>query len=296
MSGTSWHALTLTLPEGLCDPLSGLLIDLGATGTWLDGDQLHGYFPLEVRPDEVAHAVAAWHGQLIACGVAAGPIECAWDTEAEGDWITAWQSHFHPTPVGRMLMVLPEWCPDRDAEGRIPIRIRPGRGFGTGGHDTTATCMERIEVFCNGRSGLENISVLDVGTGSGILAVAAKKLGCGRVTAFDNDPDAVANARDNMDLNGISDIPLFTGTTDAVRGQFDLVAANLLAHVIVEIMGELRRLLAPGGTLLLSGILNEQGDQIDTALAAHGLRAEQYVSRGMWLTIEAGAGATPRQP
>lgn len=281
----SWHALRLSPPRELVDPLSGLLIELGAIGTWQDGGDLVAYFPLAIHPDETSEAVRAclrhlWPG---------GPLpDLCWEREDEGEWITAWRNHFHPIPVGEHLMVLPEWEPDAAAHGRIPLRIRPGRGFGTGGHATTATCLKQIEKLIESNRSKSQLRVLDVGTGSGILAMAAARLGAGTVVAFDNDVDAVRNARDNLRLNGLEGrVHLFAGTIDAVSRGYDLIAANLLAHVIVDLMPHFVRLLAPGGTLLLSGILNEQGDRIEAALARSNFKVLDYFSSGIWMTLKA---------
>jgi len=265
-------------------------MQLGSTGTWQDGESLIAYFPSDTVPSEAGHAIEAWSGHFLSLNLLDAPLQAEWSTTDEADWITAWQAHFSPLPVGERLMVLPDWCPDSDARGRIPLKIKPGRGFGTGGHATTATCLETLEKRLTAAP-LPAPTVLDVGTGSGILAIGAALLGCTRVTAFDNDPDAVLNAQENARLNHVEDtVRLFTGTTDAVSGHYDIVLANLLAHVIVELMPELNRLLAPGGHLILSGILNEQVDQIDAALAANGLKAKDYISRGMWLMV---LGARP---
>ncbi len=286
MQQDTWHTLKVMSPRELTDPLSGLLMEMGANGCWANGDDLLAYFSTEYRPDEISHAIGAFFDHLTDEGVATREIEFVWETTEDGDWITAWKSHFKPLPVGETLIVLPEWEPDSAAGSRIPLKIIPGRGFGTGGHDTTALCLEALERLCKSRPDLADTALLDVGTGSGILAIAACKLGCGHVTAFDNDSDATGNARDNVALNGVK-IKLFTGTIETVTGEYALISANLLAHLIVEIMPHLARLLADGGTLVLSGILNEQSDTIDKALAANGLKASRYESRGMWLCVEA---------
>ncbi|MFQ5508983.1 MAG: 50S ribosomal protein L11 methyltransferase [Leptospirillia bacterium] len=278
----SWASLRINLPANLVDPLSGLLMELGAEGTWEDGSDLVAYFPISVHRDEVNHALAAWNGNLADCGVTLQTGKPHWEETLEGDWITAWQAHFVPIAVGGRLIVLPEWEPIEPYKDRLPIRIRPGRGFGTGGHDTTALCLKRLERVIVASPSPADLSVLDVGTGSGILAIAAHKLGAGTVTAFDNDPDAVDNARDNLQLNDCNGIELFTGTLDAVTGRYDLILANLLAHLIVEIAPALSAHLAPDGHLILSGLLNDQVDGVDAALAASGLRTVKYESRGMW--------------
>ncbi|MDH4229561.1 MAG: 50S ribosomal protein L11 methyltransferase [Nitrospirota bacterium] len=282
----SWFALRLWPPRELADPLSGLLIHMGASGTWQDGDSLLAYFASQTQPDEVGHAVSAWSGHFMDLGLLESALAVTWESPDNQDWATAWRAHFVSFPVGKRLMVLPEWEPLSTAADRLPIRIRPGLGFGTGGHATTATCLEVLENHLATLPHPDRATILDVGTGSGILAIAAARLGCRKVTAFDNDPDAVQNARENAELNDVSEtVRLFVGTTDAVQGQYDVVLANLLAHVIVELMPDLLRLTASGGRIILSGILNEQGDRVEAALAAHGLHVVEYLSRGMWLTI-----------
>lgn len=281
-----WPVLRLTPPPSLADPLSGLLADLGAVGVWQEGPALSAYFPPGTAREPVEAALARWEAEMAACGVPC-PLSPAWALEGQRDWITAWQAHFTPLPVGRRLIVLPEWEPVTSAGDRLPVRIRPGGGFGTGGHATTAACLERLEVLVTSRPDPGALSVLDIGTGSGILALAAARLGAGTVIALDNDPEAVANAADNRRLNGLPRVRLLVGTLDAVRGAFDLVLANLLAHVIVDLAPGLARRLAPGGRLIASGLLNEQGDRVEAALAAHGLKVVRHVSRGMWLTLEA---------
>jgi len=285
----AWHVLRLTPSPALADPLSGLLAELGAAGVWEDGPALAAYFPPGTAREPVDAALARWGADLAACGVPCS-LTPAWSLEPEGDWVTAWQAHFTPLPVGRRLIVLPEWEPLSTAGDRLPVRIRPGRGFGTGGHATTATCLERLEAFVTARPDRGALSVLDVGTGSGVLALAAARLGVGTVIGLDNDPDAVANARDNRTLNDLSRVHLLVGTLDAVRGPFDLVLANLLAHVIVDLMPDLARLLAPGGRVVLSGILSEQGDRVEEALSDNGLKVVGHFSRGMWLTVEGERG------
>jgi ribosomal protein L11 methyltransferase len=283
--------LRLRPPRPLADPLAGLLAELGATGVWHDGDTLVAYFPSAARRDEVDHALTAWGDHFEACGVAVPPLAPAWGEAEQGDWVTAWRDHFRPLPVGRRLIVLPEWSPSGAAGNRIPVRVRPGEGFGTGGHPTTAACLERLEAFLDGLPDPGRASVLDVGTGSGVLALAAARLGAGRVLAVDNDPAAIRNARDNRALNAADRVHLAVATTAAVRGPFDLVLANLLANLIVDLMPDLARLLAPEGRLILSGLLSGQGDRVEAALAAEGLKATAHVVRGMWMTLEAARAA-----
>ncbi len=283
MADDAWQRLELPAPPSSVDDLSDHLIELGATGTWQDGDRVLAYFPLTIPSTTIEQAVASWwaahQGQ-------SGPT-CQWQEEVEQDWVTAWQDHFEPLPVGRSLIILPEWHDLADAGERLPVRIRPGRGFGTGGHDTTATCLEMLEQRVMQSTDPAALSLLDVGTGSGVLAIAAGRLGIGQITAFDNDPEAIENAQDNLALNTPLSMTVYTGTLDGIETTHDIVMANLLAHVIVELLPDLTRVLAADGTLIVSGILSEQGDRVEAALTENGLTVTDHCHRGMWLTMAA---------
>jgi len=276
----TWGVLRIAPCGALGDPLAGLLMDAGALGIWEDGDALVAYFPQETDRAAVDARVAGWLGDL----ADGAPPAFAWGEEAARDWVTAGQDRFVPLAVGHRLIVLPEWAPPGAEGDRLPVRIRPGLGFGTGEHPTTAACLEALECVLETRPGA---SVLDVGTGSGILALAAARLGATRVLGLDIDPDALENARTNRDLNALSGVDLVLGGIEAVRGPFDVVVANLLANVIVELMPELARVLAPSGRLVLSGLLASQGDRIEAALAKFGLVPAAYDTRAGWLTLEA---------
>jgi ribosomal protein L11 methyltransferase len=197
----------------------------------------------------------------------------------EIDWVEAWKVHFQPIPVGERLMIVPAWL-EPDTAGRIPIRIDPGMAFGTGTHPTTQLCLELIETIQKSVPDPGATEVIDVGCGSGILSIAAAKLGARRALGVDTDPDAIAAARENARLNGVSErLELEVGSlADIQGGQFNLhkaplVLANILAPVIVQLLREgLGDLLTPGGYLVLSGILEEQSPEVESALSKNGLQ------------------------
>lgn len=288
MSGP-WGLLRVAPCGALADPLSGLLVAAGALGTWQAGDALLAYFPPGTRKDTVEARVAAWLGHLV--GPDSEPPALRWEEAPETDWTAAARDRFVPIPVGRRLVVLPEWSPPESAGDRIAVRIRPGTGFGTGDHPTTAMCLEALERALDARAA--PCAVLDVGTGSGILALAAARLGAGPVVALDTDPDAIANARANRALNALPGVGLVGGGIEALRGTFDVVLANLLANLIVDLVPDFRAVLAPGGRLVLAGLLTDQGDRVEAALVANGLAAVGYEARAGWLTLEAEALETP---
>jgi ribosomal protein L11 methyltransferase len=285
---TGWRVLRIAPCRALGDPLAGLLVEAGALGTWEDGDALVAYFPEKTERDAVDSRVGTWLGHLSD----GGPLPTlAWSEEPGKDWVTASREALGPVPVGRRLVVLPEWAPEGAGGDRLSVRIRPGAGFGTGAHPTTAACLEALERALDAQP---NAAVLDVGTGSGVLALAAARLGAERVVGVDIDPDALANARDNRALNALPGVALVLGGIEAVRGPFDLVLANLLANVIVDLLPALAGVLAPGGRLVLAGLLTSQGDRIEAALAAEGLAATTYDARAGWLTLEAGRPGAPQ--
>ncbi len=187
-------------------------------------------------------------------------------------WATQWREHFHPQPVGRRLLVCPPW--DRgegqaEFTGRLRIVIDPGQGFGTGQHASTALALELLEQALSG--GGPPARVLDVGTGSGILAIGACLLGAGEALCIDVDAVVMPEVRRNFALSGIANPPhLIHGGPQAVRGAFPLVLANLTAPVLLECAEDLTRLTLPGGHLILSGILTTEFPAVEAAFCPLG--------------------------
>jgi ribosomal protein L11 methyltransferase len=192
----------------------------------------------------------------------------------ELNWIETWKQHYHPIAIGARLMVIPAWIDDFPPE-RIPIRIEPGMAFGTGTHPTTQLCLALAESQVR-----PGEPVIDVGCGSGILSVAAVKLGASHALGVDIDPEAIASASQNARLNGASDqIELGVGSVIEVRaGRFSirqapLVFANILAPIIIRLLKDgLAELVEPGGAMIFSGILAEQEEMVLQAAQTYGLR------------------------
>ena len=214
---------------------------------------------------------------------------------ADEDWANAWKEHYRPFRLGRRLVIWPAWL-DRESavdarSDDIVLTHDPGMAFGTGLHPTTQGCLQALEQIV--RPGM---SVLDAGTGSGILAIAAVKLGASTVAAFDTDALAVRATQDNAARNTIGDgINVWRGELDSVtaqtgRAQWDVVVANILAPVIIGLLTDkgLLNLVAPGGQLVLSGIIEEQAPDVAAALTAVGGQVEQTITAGDWVTLIAG--------
>lgn len=170
-------------------------------------------------------------------------------------WATMWKGRFEPLTVGERFLIVPPW--NRASQpGRISIVIQPGQAFGTGHHATTSGALAAVEQLCAGR---KFASGLDVGTGSGIIAIAMKLAGVGKITAIDSDALALENARENARLNALARrISFSTTPLDRVRGRFDLVVANILSSVLIRLAADLKRVLARRGRLVLGGILKRE--------------------------------------
>ena len=210
----------------------------------------------------------------------------------EVNWVDAWKEHYHPIPVGEGLMIVPAWL-QPETGGRLPIRIDPGMAFGTGTHPTTQLCLALTETFFRQNEG--NPRVLDIGCGSGILAVAALKMGARHALGVDIDPLAVEASSQNAALNAVGEgLELGVGSVAEVkRGVFslqqgELVFANILAPVLVRLLDEgLGDLVFPDGWLVLSGILAEQSPEVEDALVRHNLELLERRQAGDWVALAA---------
>lgn len=208
---------------------------------------------------------------------------------ADQNWMEAWKQHYKPILIGERVIIVPAWMESPDPD-RVAIKIDPGMAFGTGTHPTTQLCLELMEKEFDTR---RPAHIIDVGCGSGILSIAAIKLGATTALGIDIDAGSVQNSRENADSNGIGDeFILGVGSVDEIRsGQFafdraPLVVANILAPVIVRLFdGGLADLMEPNGAIILSGILQEQEGRVIEAAQAQGLRLNERRQMGDWVAL-----------
>lgn len=199
----------------------------------------------------------------------------------EKDWAEYWKRFYKPLRLGKRLVVRPSW----EAYERLPddlvIDLDPGMAFGTGTHETTALCVELIEKHYQGGK------VLDLGTGSGILAIAAARLGANEVLAIDIDPLAVRTAQENVDNNKLSAaVSVRRGDLlQGISGVFDFAVANILADVIIMLCGPLRQRLKPGAVFVCSGIIRQREEDVRAALEAAGYAPLDRLDRGEWVAL-----------
>jgi ribosomal protein L11 methyltransferase len=212
---------------------------------------------------------------------------------ADQNWMEAWKQHYKPIPIGQRLMIVPAWL-DSPEPDRIPIKIDPGMAFGTGTHPTTQLCLALMEnYFVRAKQRPVPLHVIDVGCGSGILSIAALKLGANLVLGVDIDPESVKNSRENADTNGIgAELILGQGSVrEIIDEKFaiksaPLVVANILAPVIIRLFdAELAHLVDPNGAIILSGILQEQEQNVIEAAQAKGLRMNEKSQMGDWVAL-----------
>ena len=208
-------------------------------------------------------------------------VECS-DLHEE-DWAEGWKKYYHPIHIGR-LSIVPAWEEYREKEGEVVVRMDPGMAFGTGTHETTRLVISLLEEELAGGE-----RVLDVGTGSGILAICARKLGAASCAAYDIDPVAVKVARENFRENGCPDISV--GVSDLLRGvsleggAFDICLANIVAEILCRMAPDLPRCLTSGGRVIVSGIVRDKAEEVDTAMKAAGFERTNARFENDWVAM-----------
>jgi ribosomal protein L11 methyltransferase len=298
-----WSKFSARVPVELAEALGERCIALGAPGVVVDERSLRrtstggasvprrdaarftAYFPPRVDRQRIEAELRAALDALAAEFPAARRRAIRVEPFRPAPYDRAWRTHFPPLRIGRRLLVAPSWSRARElaplASGRIVLRVDPARAFGTGHHPTTRGCLVAIERACAAgapRSGL------DVGSGSGILAVAMRALGVARVVAVETDPVARDATHACAVANGFPEVRV-AASLGRVRGAFDLVVANLYAGLLVELARPLASRVRAGGALIVSGLLASQEDAVRQALAAAGLALVRRECRSTWSTL-----------
>jgi ribosomal protein L11 methyltransferase len=285
MTGT-YQTLTVDVPETEAEAAQDLLHEAGAMGLEVrdrSGPLMPGIrvpTPGEtilVAYFEDADSAEAARAQLAETFPSA---RLHLEEEQQQDWSNAWKAHIKSVQVGR-LWVGPPWDAQHAPADKVRLVIEPKMAFGTGDHPTTSLCLGAVDAYMAAHPGA---SVLDVGTGTGVLAIAAKRLGASRVVGTDNDPVAVELARENAEVNGAAEVELSGKELTQVEGDFDLVVANILANTLIE--------LAPlivakvKDKLLLAGVLSHQKADVEAAYVNLGLVAEPGAQQGEWVRLD----------
>jgi ribosomal protein L11 methyltransferase len=263
------------------------MIDEGQEYRVLSGQpvKVHAYLPIDGKEEQARQQVAQglWHLSNL------GP-QFVGDLQTrivhEEDWANAWKDYYHVTHIGQRLVIRPSWRDYTSNDNEVVLELDPGMAFGTGLHPTTRMCLEQLEQRT--RPGMR---ILDVGTGSGILALAAAKLGAASVHCIDNSSVAVESATANAVINHLSDrITVTLGVLDEVEatrlaGQYDLVLANIIARVIGSIAHNFAQVLVPGGIVITSGIIEDRRHEAEQPLLAAGLKRVDQAIIDDWVTL-----------
>ncbi len=275
------------------DAVSSLFEEAGASGTVIEdpaliNDYIHSglwdytdipeqkdtsvvtvkaYLAADDSLDEKLASIRAGLDEIAARGVDTRPAEFFTARVQDEDWANSWKAYFHTDKVGERIVIQPSWEEYDPQEGEVVLRLDPGAAFGTGTHPTTAMCLRAMEKLIK-----PGMTVFDVGTGSGVLAIAAAKLGAKEVRAVDYDATAVRVARENIEANGVSDV-VSTAESDlfsAIPGRAGLVTANLIADLVIRLLPDLGAHLETGGALLASGIIESRAQEVREAAETAG--------------------------
>ena len=305
--GDRWLEVTLPVPAERLDRVCNLLTANGMTGLVVEeeGDFLRFLEQNRQYWDYVDEGLAARmkgasrvkfyvpdseEGQRQLRQYLAGLEEYEPQTVSlrEEDWATSWQKYYQPIPVGNRVYIVPDWMRGEPVpDGRVPLYLNPGLTFGTGAHPTTQLCLELLEEVI--RPGDQ---VLDLGCGSGILAIAALALGASRAVGVDIDPKAADVAFENAALNGIGADRLSVYAGDVLSdkklaarlgpGQNRVVLANIVADVIIPLSAKAGEFMTPAGVFLTSGVIDGREDEVRAALEADGFAVVKHLERGGW--------------
>lgn len=310
----NWTEVKIYTTTAGIDPLTGSMLDLGLQGFMIEDAQDFDEFLHDTTPhwDYVDQAVMEKMKdcetcvtiyvadnpqgmeelmqvrQILACLKAQDPdgkygrLELEMKDVDEEDWSNAWKKYYHPVQVGEHLVVCPSWeAYDRQPDD-VVLTLNPGMAFGTGTHDTTRLCMELLEKYITPQD-----TVLDVGCGSGILAITAALLGANKIIGCDIDEVAVKVAGENAALNGVQDrIAFHQGDlTSQVEGSFQIICANIVADVIIRLSEDVGRYLAKDGIFITSGIIDTREQDVLNALEQNGFQVIERRTSGGWVAL-----------
>ena len=286
------EVLSRYVPGGVVVESTAISPELEGEGHPIGPLHVRGYLPQDEQLEEKREQIERG---LYFLGRIHPLPEAQFTSIDEVDWSQSWKQNFRPVPVGERLIIVPSWLQSPD-ESRIPIRLNPGMAFGTGTHPTTQLCLEILETRFLQENGFLDLDVLDIGCGSGILSIAALKLGASRAFGVDTDPDSIPIAEENAANNDAAEQASFAvGSVAAVQEgvfpvrQAPVVVANILAHILIELLDAgLGDLVAPQGELILSGILEEQLAEMQTAVQNHGFHVVDKQQIKDWVALRVG--------
>ncbi|CAM2077767.1 MULTISPECIES: 50S ribosomal protein L11 methyltransferase [Clostridia] len=310
MDGTWIEVRVITKSEAL-EPISGIFYSLDCKGvaiedpedilgreqgplTWDFADinvlehkgkvaVVKAYFAEEDNIEDVLQYVNERLTELKEMGLDLGEAKVEHEKMHEEDWANTWKQYYKPSKVGEKIVVKPIWEEYEAKDGELVVDLDPGMAFGTGTHETTRMCIQALERYVK-----EESTVFDVGCGSGILAIAAAKLGAKLAVGVDLDPVAVESSIENVGYNNLNNIEILHGNlVEVIDGKADIVVANILAEIICILTDDVKRVLKDGGIFITSGIIHDRVDMVCEKLEATGFEVIEKNRDGEWNCIVA---------
>jgi len=289
----NWAKITVTTSQDASEAVANFLFELNALGVELKDEsaataRLIAYYPLDDRVGARMQKLRTFLSQLPTWGIQSQPAKVNLKRVESEEWEEAWKTAFPPQRIGKRLLIAPTWEDITPNETDILIRLDPGMAFGTGYHPTTRLSLALLEQTVK-----PNQHVADIGTGSGVLAIAAVKLGAKRVYAVELDPTAIPIAASNFRTNGVTQqVNLSQGDgLKRVQGTYHLIIGNILTKAILPMVPDCAQHLHPEGTVIFSGILETERKQVQEVLAENGFRAVHVASEAedeiTWVAIRA---------
>ena len=296
-----WTEIKVTVPQENTDTAAAI-----ANMTVPYGIYIEDYSDLEQEAEEIAHinlideeliakdrTVSVIHIYISECDNAAEALEflkerltaagieykAGSDGVNDSDWNENWKKYFHATEIGKRLTIVPSWEEYDNRENRVLLHIDPGAAFGTGTHATTSLCLELLQDYIK-----DGLAMLDIGCGSGILAIASVLLGAEYAVGVDIDAQSVKTASENAEINGVSDRTEFIvgDLAEKVSGRFPVVCANIVADVVIRLLDGAEKYIADGGVLIVSGIIDIRENDVLEAAEKHGYEISQKRYRDNW--------------
>lgn len=260
--------------------------DFADTNIFEYGDSaavVKGYFSTEDNIDSTIAYIEEKLTELSAMGIDTGLSKVLTAPIYEKDWATEWKKYYKTTKLGNKIVIKPTWEEYTPSKDELIVELDPGMAFGTGTHETTMMCVEALEKYVN-----KNDDVLDIGTGSGILAITASKLGAKKVVGVDLDEVAVSAARENVKFNELTNIDIIHGNlVDVIKEQSDIVVANIIADIVIYLSQIIKPLIKEKGLFIVSGIINERKNDVMNELIKNDFKIVEIKEVGEWVAIVA---------
>ena len=281
-----WVEIEISATDASADAATNILLEEGCGGTAVSRSSdsitiVLGYLPVDDRLEGRLVNIRDRVKHLPDFGLELGSDEIGIKFVQDEEWATAWKQFFKPMSIGR-IVIKPSWEDYIERVDELVVEIDPGMAFGTGNHPTTQLCVLALQDYVKGGE-----TVLDMGTGSGILAITCVKLGAAKVVGLDIDSVAVEAAQENVKRLGIEDVIRIerADTPNAFEGSADIVVANIIANVIIAMADDLSAKVKPGGKLIASGIIQDRADDVKSRLAEAGLRLIEDRRDGEWVAL-----------